>query len=112
MVPVQELVIQGDHLSAFPADTDHQLATIRGGLDRLPQLVKLTLPSWGLLGALGGVKQRRDAYAYDSCGCSWGEAAAGSSDMGGSSGCCNGAGGVMSSGGCRGWRLAVANTSQ
>ena len=66
----QELSFEDSPSSVVPEKNAAQLtATIRGGLDRLPQLVKLTLPSWGLLGALDEVQQRR--HAYDSGGSAW-----------------------------------------
>eukprot|EP00198_Chlamydomonas_reinhardtii_P009169 XP_001698506.1 predicted protein [Chlamydomonas reinhardtii] len=67
---LKELSFEDSPSSVVPEKNAAQLtATIRGGLDRLPQLVKLTLPSWGLLGALDEVQQRR--HAYDSGGSAW-----------------------------------------
>ncbi|PNW77751.1 hypothetical protein CHLRE_10g450150v5 [Chlamydomonas reinhardtii] len=67
---LKELSFAGSPRTVVPETNAAQLtAIIRGGLDRLPQLVKLTLPSWGLLGGLGEVQQRR--HAYDSGGSAW-----------------------------------------
>ncbi|KAG2427468.1 hypothetical protein HXX76_012404 [Chlamydomonas incerta] len=67
--------------------TGHLSAIIRGGLARLPHLVKLTLPSWSLLGALGSMQHRKDAAAAAAGGpAAGGGGQAGGGSAGGSSG--------------------------
>ncbi|KAG2428723.1 hypothetical protein HXX76_011427 [Chlamydomonas incerta] len=52
----------------LPDETNHLSAIISGGLALLPHLVKLTLPNWSLLGALGDMRRRREAAAAAAAG--------------------------------------------
>ncbi|KAG2428721.1 hypothetical protein HXX76_011425 [Chlamydomonas incerta] len=86
---LKELSFEGCHLSALPENDPAQLtAIVSGGLARLPHLVKLTLPSWSLIGALGTGQQRRAAAAA--------AAAAGPAGGGGSQAIGGGGGGWLS----------------